>query len=184
MTLRSIPASAPAARTARACRSASASPVCAWTASPWAEPAETYANLEARKNVIHGTTPGPQEQPAAIDRRTGRHRAGRVRGESRDCRAVLCAVRLDGADAADWRRIAGDEIPLRLWHGVVAGVPRAAGYRARVFGATQARRRGRVPLAWRSFASLGQARHRPARRPDRVAQWSGVDQRPSRRAAT
>ena len=37
--LRSTTASAPAARTGRACRSASASRPCAWTASPSAEPA-------------------------------------------------------------------------------------------------------------------------------------------------
>ena len=41
-------------------------------------------------------------------------------------RAVLCAVRLDGADATDRRRIAGDQIRLRLQHGVAAGVDRAA----------------------------------------------------------
>ena len=63
------------------------------------------------------------------------HRAGGDGGEDRDRRAVLRAVRLDGADAADRRRIAGDEIPLRLQHGVAAGVPRAAEHGARILGA-------------------------------------------------
>src|SRR5882672_11223570 len=42
MICRSIPASAPAARTARAYRSASASPPCAWTASRSAERGDSH----------------------------------------------------------------------------------------------------------------------------------------------
>ena len=72
-----------------------------------------------------------------------------MRRQDRDRRAVLRAVRLDGADAADRRRVAGDEIPLRLRHRVAAGLHRAADDRAHLRRAAEARRRRRVPLARR-----------------------------------
>ena len=59
-------------------------------------------------------------------------------------------------------------------------LPMHAAYSRR---AAAARRRRGVPLAGRPFANLGQARHRPARRPHRAARRPGVDQRRGRRAA-
>ena len=53
-------------------------------------------------------------------------------GKDRDRRAVLCAVRLDGADAADRRRTAGDEISLRLQHRLAARFRRLPRHAARI----------------------------------------------------
>src|SRR3984957_16755944 len=106
-TWRSTPESAPAARTARAFRSASASRRCGWNG----------LRLEV---PVH-------DDGTAIDRHA-RARLGRAArsvcggagagfsGEGPPRRAVLCAVRLDGADASDRRRAACIEIPLWLWH--------------------------------------------------------------------
>src|SRR3954454_6525134 len=112
MICSSIPASAPAARTARACRSASASRRCGWSASPWEGLDERGAyepNIEELARTV-----GP-------DRRDRRRR---FPGQGCAGRTVLRALVLDGADAVDRRRHAGDQISLWLWRRLAADTPR------------------------------------------------------------
>ena len=66
--------------------------------------------------------------------------ADRDGGEDRNRRALLCAVRLDGADIADRRRTACDKISLRLQRRLAACISRAAArHRAIYRHAAQAR---------------------------------------------
>ena len=94
----------------------------------------------------------------------GSDRGRRFRRQGRDRRALLRAIRLDGADALDRRCAGGVEIPLWLWRGLAADPDHAAGNRPAVRRDAQARRRRRVPLAGRPRAGLGQARGWFARR--------------------
>src|ERR1700722_12057002 len=154
MIWRWIPASAPAARTARACRWASASRRCGWTALRLEERASDHRHRSGRPEDAWLAWP---IAAARCDRAGGVHRQGRLR------RAVLCAIGLDGADAFDRRRAAGVEISLWLQRSLAADSNYPARNRARVRRHAEARRCGGVPLAWRSLAGLGQARRRPAR---------------------
>src|SRR5258705_6660005 len=150
------PASALAARTAKAYRSALASRRCGWSASPWEEPVREHRQPDLRDKVFQLARAGGA---ARGDRRR------RVRRQGRDRRTVLRAVRLDGADAFDRRCAGGVEISVRLWRGVAADPDHAAGNRAAVRRNAEARRRRGVPLARRPFAGLGQARGGIAWRP-------------------
>src|SRR5512141_2692500 len=116
MTSRSIPASALAARTARACRSASASRVCAWIALPWAAP------LDQREKQDAATIPYARLDQVSL--RSGFDPAGGNRRQDGNRGAVLYSVRLDGADATDRRSIAGNKISLWLQQRLAAGVHR------------------------------------------------------------
>src|SRR5882762_10275604 len=93
-TSNSIPASAPAASTARAYRSASASRRCGWNALRWEEPADERGN---HTRTVAGAALDGAAGPAGVDRRDRFSRQGRLR------RAVLRAVGVDGADLADRR---------------------------------------------------------------------------------
>src|SRR5512141_1410892 len=112
MTSPWIQGSAPAARTARACRSASASRACAWIALQWA------ALLDQREKQNAATIPYARLDQAGF--RSGFDPAGGNRRQDCNRGAVLHSVRLDGADAADRRSIAGDEISLWLQHRLAA----------------------------------------------------------------
>src|SRR3954462_1462807 len=117
---RSTPASAPAARTARACLLESASRRCGWSGLRWEEPAREHRQPGIRDKIVGLARAGGAAR---------RDRRGRVYRKRRDRRTVLRAVRLDGADAADRRRAGGVEISVWLRRGVAADPDHAAGNR-------------------------------------------------------
>src|SRR3954452_5274007 len=123
MIWRWIPASALAARTARACRSGSGNRPCGWTALLSEEPADEHRSPIRSRERARLARPG---------RATRGDRADRLCCQRCDRRAVLRAVRLDGADAADRRRAIGLEISLRIRHRLAADTDQPAGNRARV----------------------------------------------------
>src|SRR4030081_1992862 len=123
MIWRWIPASALAARTARACRWGSANRPCGWTALLSEEPADEHRSPVRSREGARLATQG---------RATRGDGAGRLSSKRCDPRAVLRAVRLDGADAADRRRAIGLEISLRMRHRLAADTDQPAGNRARV----------------------------------------------------
>src|ERR1700733_7820090 len=105
-------ASAPAASTARACRSASVSRRCGWNG----------LRLEERARE-HRHRNGSTEDDAWLARPIAaarRRRAGGVPRQGRLRRTVLRAIGLDGADAVDRRRAIGVEISLWLQRSVAA----------------------------------------------------------------
>src|SRR5882757_8740959 len=168
---RLTPASAPAVRTARACLLESASRRCGWSASPWEERAREHRQPNIRDKIVELARAGGATRR---DRRRCVHR------QRRDRRTVLCAVRLDGADALDRRCAGGVEISVWLWRGVAADPDHAAGNRTTVRRNAEARRRRGVPLARRPFAGLGQARGGIAWRPYPDAAGPALHQRPCR----
>ena len=118
--------------------------------------------LMSKRNILFCLDGAALARPT---RSGGRDRAAGAGRQGRGGRAVLCAVALDGADAADRRHAAGVEISLWLRRGVAADPCRLSRNRTGVRRDAEARRCRGVPLARRPIASLGQARRRIARRP-------------------
>src|ERR1700743_692351 len=100
-----MPASAPVARMARACRSASASRRSGWSESLLEVLADERGQVIDPDKGQHLARPGaPARRLCPV----------RVPPQGRLSRAVLRTLGIDGADADDRRRATGLEIPLWL----------------------------------------------------------------------
>src|SRR6476620_3607230 len=153
---------------ARGSRSVSDNRRCGWIASP------SEAREHERGRLIGGEAAAKLALLARADRG---NRAGGLRGQGCAGRTVLRPVGINGADAADRRRIAGIEISVWIQLGILADSYFLPADRTDFRCAAEARRRRSVPLARRYFAGLGQAGRRPARRSYPDADRTALDQR-------